>query len=83
MACPPSPVADDPSALPSPTSSPSSSVTLLACSLDASPWMLAVPLYFSKSCTIRLIMFSLLFVFVFLCIIYVKSIINLLQYHII
>ena len=36
-ACPPSPIAGDPSALPSPTSSLSSSVTLLACSLDASP----------------------------------------------
>ena len=36
-ACPPSPIAGDPSLLPSPTSSLSSSVTLLACSLDASP----------------------------------------------
>ena len=37
------------------------SVTLLACSLDASPWMPAV-LYFSRYCTIRLDVFSL-----FLC----------------
>ena len=34
-ACRLSPIADDPSALSSPTSSPTSSVTLSACSLDA------------------------------------------------
>ena len=38
------------------------SVALLACSLDASPWMPAVVLYFSRYCSIRLKMFSL-----FLC----------------
>ena len=43
-ACPLSPIADDPSALPSPTSSPYSS--LLACSLDASPCMPAVALHY-------------------------------------
>ena len=43
-ACPPSPVAEDPSALPCPTSSPYQAVTLPACSLNASPWMpAAVP----------------------------------------
>ena len=47
-ACPPSPIADDPSALPSPTSFPRlQSVTLLTCSLDARPCMLAVVLYYS------------------------------------
>ena len=45
--------------------------------LDAS--CCTVPLYFSRSCTIRLKMFSLFFV-VFLCIICMKSIINLLPY---
>ena len=45
-ACPPSPIADDPSALPPPTSSPFQSVTLLACSLDASPCMPAVVLHY-------------------------------------
>ena len=46
-ACHPPPIADDPSVLPFPTSSPSSSqsVTLLACSLNASPCMQAVALY--------------------------------------
>ena len=44
-ACPPSPIVDDPSALPPPTSSPFQSVTLLDCSLDASPCMPAVVLY--------------------------------------
>ena len=45
--CHPSPIADDPSVLPFSTSSPSSSqsVTLLACSLNASPCMQAVALY--------------------------------------
>ena len=47
-ACPPPPIADDPSALPSPNSSHSSrllqSVTLLAWSLNASPRMLVVVL---------------------------------------
>ena len=44
-ACPLSPIADYPSALPSPMSSVSS-VTLLACSLDASPCMPAVVLFY-------------------------------------
>ena len=45
-ACPPSPIDDDPSALPSPTSSlPSSQVrTFLTCSLDARPCMPAIAL---------------------------------------
>ena len=43
-----------------------------------------VLLYFSGYCTVKLTLFSLLFVFVcFLCIICVKSTINLLQYSII
>ena len=41
-----------------------------------------VLLYFSRYCIVRLKMFSLFFVFVFLCIICVKSTINLLQYYI-
>ena len=46
-ACPPSPIADNPSALPSPTFSPSSSqLTLLACSPNASTCMPAVVLYY-------------------------------------
>ena len=47
-ACPPSAIADDPSALPSPSHLLSllQSVTLLACSLDASPCMPAVVLYY-------------------------------------
>ena len=63
-ACSPSPIADDPSVPPSLTSSPQS-VTLPACSLDASPWMPAAVLYFSRYCTLRLKMFCLFFVFVF------------------
>ena len=62
-ACPPPPIADDPSALLSPTSSPSSrllqSVTLLAWSLDASLHMPVVVLNFSRYCTIRLKLFYL------------------------
>ena len=47
VAWPPSAVADDPSALLSPTPSPSSSLlALFACSLDASPGMSAVVLYY-------------------------------------
>ena len=53
-ACPPSPIADDPSALPPPPPLPPPSVTRLACSLDASPCMPAVVLYFSRSCTVKL-----------------------------
>ena len=50
-ACPPSRIADDPSALPSLTSSASSSqsVTLLDCPLNASPGTAVVPYY----CTFR------------------------------
>ena len=40
------------------------SVAHLACSLHASPWMPAAVLYFSRSCTIRLNIFSLFFVHV-------------------
>ena len=36
--------------------------------------------HFSRFCAIRLKMFSLFFVFVFLCIIFVESITNLFQY---
>ena len=45
-ACPLSPIADDPLALPSPTPSILQSVTLLACSLNASPCMQTVVLYY-------------------------------------
>ena len=45
-ACPQSPTADNPSGLPSPTSSLLQSVTLLACSLYASPCMSAVVPYY-------------------------------------
>ena len=55
-----SPIADDPSALPSPTSL-LQSVNLLVSSPDASPWMLAVgPYYFSRHWTVRLKMFYFL-----------------------
>ena len=49
-ACPRSPVADDPSALPPPTCSPSSSQELLLCPLDASLCSPAVVLYY---CALR------------------------------
>ena len=63
----PSPIADDPSAVPSPTSSPfsisSSSCLFTRCqSLCAS--CCAVLLYFSRHSTVGLKVFSLLFVFV-------------------
>ena len=45
-ACPLSPIADDPLALPSSTPSILQSVTLLACSLNASPCMPTVVLYY-------------------------------------
>ena len=47
-ACPPSPISDSPLTLPSPTSSLSrqESITLLACSLDVSPYIPAVVLYY-------------------------------------
>ena len=60
-----SPIADGPSALPAPTSSPSSIVTLLACPLDASPCVPAAVLYFTRYCTVRLKLFY------FLCLIFV------------
>ena len=77
---PPSPIADVPSALPSPTSSPppvsNSSCLFTRCQpLYAS--CCTVLLYFSRDCTLRLQMFSLFFCVGFLCIICVKSIINL------
>ena len=53
-ACPLSPIADDPSALPSLPPLPPPSVTILACSLDASPCMPAAVLYFARSCTVKL-----------------------------
>ena len=68
-----------PSAPPSPTPSPLQSITFLACSLDARV-MSAVLLYccpFPRYCKIK--PFSLLFGFA-LCIIFVNSIINLLQH---
>ena len=49
-ACPLSSTADSPSALPSPSSSLLQSVTLLACSLNAHPYMLAIVLYY---CTLQ------------------------------
>ena len=79
-ACPPSLIADDPSALPSPTLFLFRSVTLLACSLDATPCITScctVLLYFSRYCKIK----NVFSVFVSLCIIYMQSIINLLQYR--
>ena len=74
-ACPPSPIADDTSVLPFPTSSPSSSqsVTLLACSLNASPCMPAVVLY----CKIKNVFFNFcVFKIYYLC----KNFNNLLQH---
>ena len=78
-ACPPSPIADNPSALPSPTSSPSRNSSCH--SLDTSLCMPAVVLYYywTLQHSVRLKMFSLFFVSV-LCVICVKRIINLLQY---
>ena len=53
-ACPPSPiVVDDASALPFPTSSPSSSVPLLAWSLDANSCVPNLVMYLSRYCTLR------------------------------
>ena len=59
LACPPSPVADGPSALPSPATPPAPSVPLPACSLDATLCKLLYwLLYFYRSCTVSLKMFS-------------------------
>ena len=65
---PPSPVADDPSTLPSPTSSSQ----WLFLPLDASLWMPGIGLlqwYFSRYCTVRLkmIYFLCLFFMYYLC----------------
>ena len=67
---PPSPIADDPSALPSPTSSPSSSQELFlpVHSMPAPVCQLlccTTVLFKVKYCTVRLKMFSLFSVFVF------------------
>ena len=70
-ACPPSPIADDPSALPSPTSSPSSirnsSGLFTPCQLYATLYAscCAVPMYFSRYRTLRFKMFSLLLLLLF------------------
>ena len=59
-ACPPSPIADYPSALPSPTPLPLQSGALPACSLDASPCMPVIVLqYFSRYCKIKNVFFIL------------------------
>ena len=68
-ACPPSLIADDPSALPSPTLFLFRSVTLLACSLDATPCIPAVVLYYCIfQGTVRLKMFL---VCLFLCVLFI------------
>ena len=77
-ACPPSPVADDPSALPSPTVLPppvSNSSCLFTQCQPLYANCCTVLLYFSRYCTVRLKCFT--FCVCFLCIICVKSIINL------
>ena len=82
-ACPPSPIADHPSALPSPTSSRSSiqwlflpvlSMPALVCQLLYGTTVLSKVLY----CMIKNVFFS--FEACFLSVICVKSIINLLQF---
>ena len=79
-ACPPSPIAEHPLALSSPTSSPPP-ITLLACSLTVSPCMpAAVLLYFSRYWTIRFKMFHFLFLMHYLCEKYYKPII--VQYYV-
>ena len=64
-ACPPSPLAEDPSAPPFPPPVPPPAVTLLACSLDAHPCIQLLLLCFSKFCNVRVKIFSLFFVFIF------------------
>ena len=81
--CPLSPIADNPSALPSPTSSPSSSQELSwpVHSMPASVCQLlyhTTVLFKVLYCKIKNVFF--IFCVCFLCIICVKSIINLLQY---
>ena len=60
-------IADNPSALPSPASSPSCAVTLLACSCVASLCIpaLVLLLHFSRYGTVRFKMLSLFFIFFF------------------
>ena len=78
-ACFPSPTADDPSALPFPTSSPYSSQQLFF-PVPSMPAPVCQLLYFI------IVLFKVLywrlkvFIFFFSCIIFMKSIINLLQY---
>ena len=80
VAGPPFPIADEASPLPSPTSL-LYSVTLPACSLDASFRMPAVVLYYCTfQGTVLQDLKCFLFVVFFVWIICVKSIINLLQY---
>ena len=83
-ACSLSPIADDPSALPSPPPLPPP-VSNSSCPFNryqplyASCW--TVLLYFSRYCTARLKMFY--FLLLFLCVIYMKSITNItVQYYI-
>jgi len=78
-ACPPPPIADDPSALPYPTSSPFSSQQLfLSVHLTAAPVhkLLYCTTVLSRYYTVRLNAFLFLYVF-FIC---VKRTENLLQY---
>ena len=77
-ACPLSPIADNPKALPSPASSPSSSQYLFL-PVPSMPLLCAscLLLNFSRYCTIRL---KMCYFVCFLRTICMKSIINLLQY---
>ena len=77
-----SPIVDDPSALPSATSSPSSSVTLLSLSLDASP---CVPALYCPTLLFKVLYYKIKNVSFVLCVrlfvhYCVKCIINLLHY---
>ena len=79
-ACFPSPIADDPSALLSPTFlSFLQSVTLLVCSLCTSCY--TVLLYFSRYCNVRWKMFIFCFFMYYLCEKFYKSI--KVQYYIV
>ena len=80
-ACPPSPIVDNPSTLPflSPLPPPVSNFSCLFTQCQPLYTKCCIVLlYFSRYCTVRLKMFSLIFV-CFLCIICVKSIINLFE----
>ena len=73
-ACPSSPIADDPSALPSPTSSPppvsNSSCLFTRCqALYASRYTVLLP--FSRYCAVRLKMFSLFLCLFCVCFVFV------------